>query len=340
MLSKPCMKKLDNTDLSFTLAHLSDAHLAPVPVPPLAYLLGKRATGYANWHILRRRKRHSMAVLRLVVADMRAQQPDHIAMTGDLVNIGLPSEFITARKFIDSLGAPEHVSVTPGNHDAYVKNAMAHLWRHFAPFMQGDEKLATQALSQQAVDFPFVRVRKGIALIGLCSGVPTPFFSARGALGNAQLTRLAAVLQQTYAQGLARIVMVHHAPHEGGARAMRGLIDAAEFEACLASHGAELVLHGHNHRASLAYRVWQRHDGTTQDVPILGVPSCSALSDMSGKNAGYHLIKVTQTNNEPQAGKRMIHIDVFLRGLAGGNIKTLATHQFAYEFAKTNPIAP
>ncbi len=46
-------------------------------------------------------------------------------------------------------------------------------------------------------------------------------------------------------------MLLHHPPHVGGARLLRGLQDAGEFEAIIARHGAELVLHGHNHKTSL-----------------------------------------------------------------------------------------
>ena len=42
---------------TFTLAHLSDVHLAPVPWPRLAELDAKRALGLANWHRKRKRQR-------------------------------------------------------------------------------------------------------------------------------------------------------------------------------------------------------------------------------------------------------------------------------------------
>ena len=56
---------LDRADAvtAFTLAHLSDPHLAPLPKPRLRELMGKRALGYLNW--VRNRKRvHSRAVRR------------------------------------------------------------------------------------------------------------------------------------------------------------------------------------------------------------------------------------------------------------------------------------
>src|SRR6516162_5754458 len=76
--------------LMFVLAHLSDPHLGPLPRPRLGELMGKRATGFLNW----RRKRgriHRPDVLARIVADLKAQTADHIAVTGDLVNISLPA---------------------------------------------------------------------------------------------------------------------------------------------------------------------------------------------------------------------------------------------------------
>ena len=60
-------------------------------------------------------------MLAALVADLKARTPDHIAVTGDLVNLSLPSEFVAARAWLDALGNPRDVSVVPGNHDAYVQ---------------------------------------------------------------------------------------------------------------------------------------------------------------------------------------------------------------------------
>ena len=77
---------------AFTLAHLSDPHLAPLPAARLRDLAGKRAFGYLNW-TRNRHKFHRRDVLDALVSDMQAQAPDHIAITGDLVNISLDAEF-------------------------------------------------------------------------------------------------------------------------------------------------------------------------------------------------------------------------------------------------------
>jgi 3',5'-cyclic AMP phosphodiesterase CpdA len=107
----------------FRLAHLSDPHLGPLPDPKLLQLFSKRLLGYLNWQ-RNRSKFMGGNHLEQLVEDMKAQAPDHIAVTGDLVNIALPLEISGARAWLDELGAPDQVSVVPGNHDAYVRGAV------------------------------------------------------------------------------------------------------------------------------------------------------------------------------------------------------------------------
>jgi 3',5'-cyclic AMP phosphodiesterase CpdA len=95
--------------LTFLLAHLSDPHVVPLPQLHVRDLAGKRLTGYVNW-CRGRHAIHDMAMLETLAADLLASQPDHIALTGDLVNIGLRSEFVIARRFIERLGTPDMVS--------------------------------------------------------------------------------------------------------------------------------------------------------------------------------------------------------------------------------------
>ena len=265
--------------MSFLLAHLSDAHIGPIPAPSLGELFGKRATGYANW--LRKRKaQHDMALLGSLVDDLKAQAPAHVAMTGDIVNIGLPAELALAEAWLRRLGGPEHVSFSPGNHDAYTPGAMPELSRRFAPFTANDDG---------TVGFPYLRRRGDVALIGLTSGVPTAPFIASGRLGKEQLAKLAALLRQTLAEGLARVVMLHHPPHRGGAKPLRGLQDAGDFEAVIADCGAELVLHGHNHGASLHFM-----QGPAREVCVVGVASASAKPGGHYPGAAYHLFEIAR----------------------------------------------
>jgi 3',5'-cyclic AMP phosphodiesterase CpdA len=103
----------------FVLAHISDPHLGPLPRGRWRELAGKRALGFLNYQ-LRRRHEHKMEVLDELLADLHAQKPDHIAVTGDLVNLALPDEFPAAAAFLARVGPPDRVSFVPGNHDAYV----------------------------------------------------------------------------------------------------------------------------------------------------------------------------------------------------------------------------
>ena len=203
--------------MSFTIAHLTDVHLGPLPRPRLDEIRLKRLMGYVNWKRARERL-SDMAALARLVADMRAQRPDHIAVTGDLVNIALPSEFRRAAEWMLTLGDPANVSLTPGNHDAYVRDAMPCLAEAFAPWTVGDAEYA------QGETFPFVRVRGEVALIGLSTATPTGPLMATGRLGARQIEALAAVLQRTGAQNLARVILIHHPPLSRGGAPLRSCL--------------------------------------------------------------------------------------------------------------------
>src|SRR5262245_13400045 len=119
----------------FVLAHLSDPHLGPLARPRLRDLAGKRLLGTVNW-VLRRHRVHRREVLARIVADLTVQAPDHIAVTGDLVNIALMPEFAPARAWLESLGPSDRVTFVPGNHDVYVRATAGEAKRAWAPFME------------------------------------------------------------------------------------------------------------------------------------------------------------------------------------------------------------
>ncbi len=269
----------------FVLAHLSDPHLATVPQPRLSELMGKRAIGFANWR--RRRSIHHLSnVLDAVTRDVAAANPDHIAVTGDLVNIALPGEFAPARAFLARLGAPDRVTFVPGNHDAYVRAAGAHAQQHWSDYMRGDG-IGSAAPDAAPVPFPFVRRRGDVAFVGLSTAIPTGPFMATGRLGADQLLRLDATLSQLRNEGLFRVVLLHHPPLSGGRDRFKRLIDAGAFRQVLRERGAELVLHGHAHTRSL---VWLA--GPERKIPAVGVPSASASTTLDVERAGYNLYRI------------------------------------------------
>lgn len=265
---------------AFLLAHLSDPHLGPLPPARARELLGKRAIGYINWQ----RKRHAVHrrdVLAALVADLHAQHPDHIAITGDLVNIALPAEFAQAAAWLKTIGPPRDVSLVPGNHDAYALSTRRQFAQAWSDYLQGDEPIAAVG------GFPYLRRRGPLALIGVSSAVPTLPLMATGRVGPEQTERTAALLDRARDEGLIRVILIHHPPYVGGARRSRELIDAAAFEAMLKRHGADLVLHGHNHTFSLAWRA-----GPQRDFPIVGVPSASIGPRGHGDLGTWHLFRI------------------------------------------------
>jgi len=261
----------------FTLAHLSDLHLALTPKLP--ELASKRCLGYINWQ--RKRKYiHRPDVLTAITRDLQARSAEHIVVTGDLTNFSLPGEYAWARRWLESVGRPTDVTVIPGNHDVYVRGAEELPGKFWSDYVRGDNGLER---------FPFIRRRADVALIALSTGVPTGPFMATGRLGDRQLARLAEALEQTRASF--RVVLIHHPPLSPARRFFRRLIDGADLRAVLAAKGAELLLHGHDHRRSL---VWLEGAGDRK-IPSVGVPSASAYAKYAHEDpAGYNLFRIEE----------------------------------------------
>ena len=263
--------------MGFLLAHLSDPHLAPLPRPRLRELMGKRITGYLNWW-RGRRLIHDQAVLDKIVADLKTRKPDHIALTGDIANIALEAEFPPGRAFLEGIGPARNVSFVPGNHDIYVAEAERYAARDWGAYMTGDG---------DAAGFPFLRRRGMLALIGLSTGVPTGPGLATGTLGDKQIAALAAMLTDCRQSGMFRVVLIHHPPVSEAGRHKR-LTDAALFKRAIAAEGAELILHGHDHRPMLN---WLEGPGGAR-VPAVGVPSASAAPARAKHAAAYNLYAI------------------------------------------------
>jgi 3',5'-cyclic AMP phosphodiesterase CpdA len=281
----------------FILAHLSDPHLAPLPAPSWSQLASKRLFGYLNWQ-RKRHRIHQRGTLDRLVADLLAQSPDHIALTGDLVNIALPEEFAAARAWLAALGSAEDVSIVPGNHDAYVPTALSDASSSWGDYMCADQS--------REFEWPFVRRRAGAALIGLSTAIASPPPMATGRLGGAQLSRLAQLLIQLRDEGLFRVVLIHHPPESEPRRHRERLLDAAAFREALAEAGAELILHGHDHVRSVTWL-----DGPDRRIPAIGVPSASAAIGGHWQPAGYNVFRVT---GAPKAW----HCEMVTRGFAPG----------------------
>lgn len=313
---------------TFTLAHLSDVHLGPLPPFALRHWNAKRVLGYLNWQRGRRHV-HTLDAIDRITSDLAAHAPDHIAVTGDLVNIALPGEYEAARAWLERLGPPDKVSVVPGNHDIYTRLNRDPGCGRWADYMQSDPDRASSWTVQGAL-FPYVRRRGSLAIIGVNSAVPTPPFVAAGMVGTAQLSRLRRLLDRLAAEGAFRVVLIHHPPLAGQAPPLRALRDADVLERVLTDHGAELVLHGHNHRDMLAWRQWK-----AGRFPVVGIATGSAARPHRDEPmARYNLIEVA----EDDAG---FVVRARTRGLApsGDHVIELTAALLEHRVAKTRRVA-
>ena len=136
--------------------------------------------------------------------------------------------------------------------------------------------------------FPFLRRRGPLALIGVSSGVPTAPFLATGWLGTVAARRPGGHAQRAQKR---KPVPRGADPSPAGERGRpqhKRLLDAPVLLRIIAAHGADLVLHGHDHLHMLNWL-----DGPNGSrVPAVGVPSASAAPGTSKDAAAYNLYRI------------------------------------------------
>ncbi len=250
-----------------------------------------------SWRF-KRRKFHDPAIAALIAEDIRQANPDHIALTGDIVNIAAHAEFPRAARWTQALG---DVSFVPGNHDAYVACAWEKGLHHMAPWMSSDMRVGRTMTSHEiASPFPYVRLRKNVALIGLSSARPQALHRAAGQLGTAQIESLRTLLGDLRERGFARIVLIHHPPLPGLAIARKALGDAGPLAEVLEQEGAELVLHGHNH-----LHMQNTLKTSTGTAHVLGVPSASMNAHSHSPLAAWNLYNISR-----HEGRWLTHVTI------------------------------
>ncbi len=297
-------------------AHLSDWHATTLVGGGSALLGLKRLSGWASWRISRR-QHHSPTILEAAFRDLHRQGINRILVTGDLTHVSLEQEFRVAAEQLARLGTPEEVFLIPGNHDCYVPVSHERSWDHWCAYLTGmspDELGADSGsyltpprspqLAPRHEDYPTLRVEGGLAMIGLCSAIPTPIFRAGGRLGRGQLERLENLLTLLRERQLFRVVMVHHPIAATSESSRRALSDAEDLRRVLERVGAELVLHGHKHRRRIAML-----KGPSGEIPVIGVPSTSEIGSRPDRRAQYHVYAV-----RPADSRSGFQIEADIRG--------------------------
>ncbi len=283
------------TDDSFggggVIAHLSDPHFFTGEGSHWWQLANKRIYGCLSWR-WRRGREHSPAVLAALATDLRRTNPGRIVVTGDLTHLGRAGEYRRAGDWLAGLGSGEKVMIIPGNHDAYIPRAWEENFPLWRPWLAGD---ADPGPSRRPVHFPTLRRRRPVALIGLSTAQPRPWLLATGSVGREQLRELDSLLADLGRRGWCRVILVHHPPVAGLISRRKGLTDGEGFRRVIARRGAELILHGHTHRATLAWL-----PGVSGRVPVFGVPAASALGRSPDRRARYNLYRFSRAGDRWQ----------------------------------------
>jgi len=222
------------------IVHLSDIHVWRYAFNPL-HLFNKRALGMAEL-VLRRARKFRLERLRAVVDHVKALEPDHILISGDLTTTALATEFAAARHALEDLLAdPARVTVVPGNHDRYTTGSVRHrqFERWFGEFAP-------------STTYPWLRpLDADTSILGL--DATRSHLSATGRLPAEQLARARALLADPARRPRRLIVACHYPlaapPLYATELTHKRMKNAAEVRDWLADVGPHLFCCGHVHAA-------------------------------------------------------------------------------------------
>ncbi len=280
--------------MSLRVAHFSDAHIAALNAPKLHQLLNKRWTGALNLALFRARH-HQEEIFSALLDAIDLLKVDHTICTGDMVNLALPGEFQRAGELLRSHFSPEELTLVPGNHDLYIEEARGLFERSFGLYLPQD------LASRDGVwSYPVIRRLPGLLILGLSTAQPAPIFKATGAVGPAQMERMAELLEAGHEPF--QLLCLHHPIAESK---RQDLLDAEALSAQLKSlsRPPQLIIHGHDHR-------FGRYTLPGTEIPILRVSSASASQGRAEFNLyvieGERLLRVERYIHEPESGRFLL----------------------------------
>jgi len=201
-------------------------------------------------------RRDTPGLLEALLALVEEAEPVAVVATGDLAHRGRPAQLEQARELLAGLGRP--LVAVPGNHDI----PYAFPARFTRPWAAFETAFGT-------VD-PVFRSDE-LLVCGLDS--VRPWRHQGGSLAPARLAHAASTLREA-PPGALRVVALHH--HLAGspwrARRKLPLRRRDAVLAALAAAGAELVLGGHIHQASVVERREFSADGARATLVLATAP--------------------------------------------------------------------
>lgn len=295
------------------LIHVTDPHLSSLDDEKFSSLSGKRRSGYLSWR-KNRRKQYLPSVLDKLSGAVRAEKPDQVLCTGDLVHIGLATEIAQATEWLTSFAPAEQLMLVPGNHDIYAKgsaDAVVEAWSDY--MLQANQPSHSE---QAAGEFPVVRKLGKLSLIGLSTGCVTPLFMASGTLGGKQLLKLDNLLRKAAAEEQMVVLLIHHPPLPGMTNWRKALTDASALDSILKKYPPLLVFYGHLH---------YNREHLWGDSRIFCTAAASSISD-----ASYRVV-------DAQDGNDHWDFKIKLKSLSiktNGNLEFVTIDEQAWQVAK------
>jgi 3',5'-cyclic AMP phosphodiesterase CpdA len=206
---------------------------------------------------------HDPAIVAGLTAELNADPPDLVAISGDLTQYASRREFAQARQFIDGLTSP--VLAVPGNHDLTAFNLPERFSRPYGRW--------TAAIAQE-VEATWVDGTVAVLGVNTTHRGGYHWDWSRGRVSRKEmpplLDRLAAV-----PKGLARIIVAHHPMLAAENRPRMVLAGRAKQTlAALAQADVRMILSGHAH---YIYSRFSLPDGTGPLVVQCGTTTSNRL---------------------------------------------------------------
>ena len=167
-----------------------------------------------------------------VIDEVRRQDPQVVAVSGDLTQRARGGQFRAAREFLTALPGP--LVVVPGNHDVPLYNVFARFAAPLRGFRQHVGREHTQYVDDE------------VAILG--ADTTRAFTIKDGGLTRRDVDRLVQQLN-TVPSSAVRVIVCHHPFDPPRSRTARWTRPApwSDAVATLVEHGVDLFLTGHRH---------------------------------------------------------------------------------------------
>ena len=262
--------------MSTSIIHISDLHFHTYP-QNFRDWKSKRILGVANL-LFRRARQFPLHRAKQLVKLIQKMNWDHLVISGDLTQLSLEKEFSGAREILDPLLTdPQRVTIIPGNHDRYVRQAAGDdLYNKYFGEFFGNSKIHLRSLKDDWM------------IVGWDSAHPNDWLSAAGTVRCSTLRATENLLGRYSAE--TRFIIVNHYPltfPEGWkfekSHELYNLVPVRNW--ILRHPQIRLYLHGHIHEN------WLHRLSRDSGPELLLVNSASSTSKLSpGQKSSFHRI--------------------------------------------------